>query len=298
MAAIATHSETNSAKTVAIPWIQLAFFTAALLALYAQTVYQMVHEWFTVEEMGHGIFVPFVAAYIAWQQRDDILAQPVKPSWWGVPFLLWGFLQLLLGHLGADFFVARTALFSSVIGLILLCCGFAVLRSVLFPLAICLFMIRLPLFIYSQITFPLQIFASTVAEKALQVLGIPVLRDGNVLELASQRLSVVEACSGIRSLISLAFLSLIYAYFFDRKAWMRWALVISAVPIAILANAVRVTLTGIVSEVKKEFAEGAYHTFEGWVIFMVALVILVITHQLINKIYNISHARKSTVPVS
>ncbi len=298
MAAAATDRETIPVRALKIPWVQLAFFTVALLALYAGTVYQMVVEWFEVEEMGHGIFVPFVAGYLAWQKRDEILAQPVQPSWWGVPFLLWGFCQLLLGHLGADYFVARTALFSSVIGIILTCCGFAVLRAVSFPLAICLFMIRLPMFIYGQITFPLQIFASTVAEKTLFMLGIPVLRDGNILELASQRLSVVEACSGIRSLISLAFLSLIYAYFFDNKPWMRWVLVVASVPIAIIANAVRVTLTGIISEYKKEFAEGAYHALEGWVIFMVALVILVITHQLINKVYSIIHARKSNIAVS
>jgi len=193
--------------------------------------------------------------------------------------------------LAQTFFVERTSLFVSVIGLILTCCGLPILRTLAFPLVICLFMIRIPLFIYSQITFPLQIFASVVAERALSLLGIPVFRDGNVLDLASQRLSVVEACSGIRSLISLMFLSLVYAYFFDTKKWMRWALMIAAVPIAIAANSARVTVTGIVSEYNKQFAEGTYHTFEGWLIFMVALVILVLTHHFINKIYSAAHER-------
>jgi exosortase len=292
MASVATDHEVRPVAGQQVPWPQLAVFAVLLSVLYGQTIFKMVKEWFELEEMGHGIFVPFIAAYIAWQKRDEIMQQPIKPSWWGIPLILWGFLQLLLGHLGADFFVERTALFVSLAGVILTCCGMAVLRSLLFPLVILLFMIRLPLFVYSQITFPLQIFASTVAEKTLMLLGIPVLRDGNVLELANQRLSVVEACSGIRSLISLAFLSLVYAHFFDRKSWMRWVLLGAAVPIAIFANAVRVTLTGIMSEYNKEFAEGIYHTMEGWVIFVVALVILIFTHQLINKVYSLVHERK------
>jgi exosortase len=289
MATVAANPEVRPVVGQQLPWPQLAMFALLLGALYGQTIYKMAREWFELEEMGHGIFVPFVAGYIVWQKREEILRQPIKPNWWGIPLILWGFIQLLLGHLGADFFVERTALFASLAGVILTCCGTAVFRTLLFPLVILLFMIRLPLFIYSQITFPLQIFASTVAEKTLMLLNIPVLRDGNVLELANQRLSVVEACSGIRSLISLAFLSLIYAHFFDSKPWMRWVLLVAAVPIAILANAVRVTLTGIMSEYNKEFAEGIYHTLEGWVIFVVALVILILVHQLINKTYSLVH---------
>lgn len=158
-------------------------------------------------------------------------------------------------------------------------------KALAFPLFLLLFMIRMPLFIYSQITFPLQIFASSMAEHTLSLIGIPVLRDGNVLELASQRLSVVEACSGIRSLLSLSFLSLVYGHFFDSRGWMKWVLLVFTIPIAILANAMRVTLTGILSEWNKEFAQGAYHTFEGWVIFMVALSAMVALHFLINRVW-------------
>ena len=289
MAVAATDRQSRSLAVQHIPWVPVACFAALMGILYLPTIYAMAKEWFYLEEMGHGMFVPFIAGYIVWQKRDEILRQPIKPVWWGVPIMLLGFLQLLIGRLGADFFIERTSLFVSLIGLILTCCGPAVLRTLAFPLVICLFMIRIPLFIYSQITFPLQIFASVVAERALSLLGIPVFRDGNVLDLASQRLSVVEACSGIRSLISLMFLSLVYAYFFDPKKWMRLVLVVAAVPIAIVANSARVTITGIISEYNKQFAEGTYHTFEGWLIFMVALVILVLTHQLINKVYAAVH---------
>jgi exosortase len=146
-------------------------------------------------------------------------------------------------------------------------------------------MIPLPTVVYNQITFPLQLFASWVAEKSLDVLNIPVIRDGNILELASQKLSVAEACSGIRSLLSLTFLSQVYAYFFDRKLWMRWVLLVATIPIAIIANSARVTLTGVFSEIDPSLAEGFFHEAEGWVIFVVALVILVVVHQLLNFLY-------------
>jgi exosortase len=245
----------------------------------------MVKEWIELEEMGHGFFVPVVAAYIAWKQRDEILAQPVKPAWGALVLVAWGFVQMLLGLVGSDYFVARTSFLISLVGVIWTVWGTAVLRSLLFPLFLLLFMIRIPLFIYSQITFPLQILASRVAEVSLSLLGIPVLRDGNILELPNRQLSVVEACSGIRSLMSLSFLSLVYSYFFDPKVWMRWFLLVLTVPIAILANASRVTLTGILSHYKPELAEGAYHSFEGWIIFLAALVMLVALHQITNWIW-------------
>jgi exosortase len=142
-----------------------------------------------------------------------------------------------------------------------------------------LFMIRIPAIVYTQITFPLQLLASSLAELTLGILGIPVLREGNVLELPSQKLSVVEACSGIRSLLSLSFVSLVYGYFFEKKTGLRVVLFLATVPIAIAANALRVTVTGVLSEYKREWAEGAFHAAEGWVIFMIALVLLVGFHR-------------------
>jgi len=153
-----------------------------------------------------------------------------------------------------------------------------------FPLLLLPFMIPIPSVIYNQITFPLQLFASQVAEFTLNLVGIPVLRDGNVLELASQKLSVVEACSGIRSLLSLTFLSLVYAYFFDKRVWMRWALLAATIPVAIIANAGRVTITGVLSEINPQLAQGFFHSLEGWIIFVIALVMLGLVHVLISRI--------------
>ena len=207
--------------------------------------------------------------------------------------VVWGFVQSVLGTVGADYFLTRTGFFIALIGVIWTMAGFEMLRRLAFPLFLLLFTIRIPLFIYSRITFPLQLLASKLAAGGLSLIGIPVLREGNVLELASQKLDVVEACSGIRSLISLSFLALVYGWFFDRKVWMRWVLLAASIPIAIIANSGRIVITGILSEIQKEFATGAYHSFEGWVIFMVDLFILISFHGLLNKAYSFVQARRA-----
>lgn len=270
-----------------LPWISIAWFLGLLVLCYAPVLARLVSQWNNDEDMGHGFFVPIIAAYIAWQDRDKLLAGPVKPNYWGLALVIFAGVQMYIGTLGAELFLARTAFVEAVVGTVLFLGGTHALRVLFFPLLLLCFMIPIPSVIYNRITFPLQIFASQVAAEALEILGVPVLRDGNVLELPSQKLNVVEACSGIRSLLSLTFLSLVYGYFFDKKPWMRLALFIATVPIAILANAGRVTLTGIMSEINPELAQGAAHTASGWVIFMIALAIMVVVHQLINAIYKI-----------
>jgi exosortase len=188
---------------------------------------------------------------------------------------------MLLGTLAAQVFIARTAFLVSVIGAVLFLGGTRALKTLAFPLLLLLFLFPIPATIYAQVTLPLQMFASATAEAVLNSIGIPVLRDGNILELPHERLSVVEACSGIRSLLSLSFLSLIYAYFFDKRVGVRWVLLAATIPIAIAANAARVTLTGILGEYRAGLAHGAFHLFEGWVLFAVALVLMVTVHQCI-----------------
>lgn len=268
------------------PWLAVAFFTALLLICYAGVLHRLALHWMKDPDMGHGFFVPFVAVYAAWTGRERLARVEWKPCSWGIVLLIWGALQMLAGSLGAELFLARTAFLISLVGLILTLAGWAVVRVLAFPLFLLLFMIPIPRIVYSQITMPLQFFASQVAETLLSLIGIPVLRDGNILQLPSETLSVVEACSGIRSLLSLSFLSLIYAFLFDRKVWMRWALLFSTAPIAIAANAGRITLTGILGEYKPALAHGVFHSLEGGVLFLVALAILVAVHRFLNWFYN------------
>lgn len=273
-----TEETSHSQPATGFSWAAFAWYATLLVALYAPVLARMVYEWATVEEMGHGFFVFPVAGYIVWKRREGLLAG-LQPDARGLALVVWGFVQLVLGTAGADFFVARTAFLFSLVGILWTLGGIELLRRLAFPLFLLLFSIRIPLFIYSQVTLPLQLLASRIAEVVLTLLGIPVLREGNILELASQRLSVVEACSGIRSLLSLAFLALVYGYFFDGRRWVRIVLAIMAAPIAILTNAARVAMTGILSEYNPALTRGWFHEIEGWLVFLAALAGLLLTHR-------------------
>ena len=275
-----------------LPWAMIAWFGALLIAGYAPVLRRLVAQWNDDPDMGHGFFVPLIAGYIIWQKREELKALTPKPNWWGAVVVFWGGLQLLLASLGAELFTARLSFVITLIGMVWMMGGTEILKKLAFPLFLLLFMVPIPAVIYSAATFKLQILASKLADDALTLLQIPVLREGNVLELPNQKLSVVEACSGIRSLLSLTFLSLVYGYFFEKKTWLRTVLFFSTIPIAIVANASRVTITGIMTQVKAELAEGFFHEAQGWVIFMVALVILMVWHQLLLRTANFVEARR------
>jgi exosortase len=153
-------------------------------------------------------------------------------------------------------------------------------------------MVPIPAVIYSQITFPLQILASQLAASALDVLQIPVLREGNILNVSGHLLDVVEACSGIRSLLTLTFLALVYGYFFEKRIWVRVALFISVIPVAILVNGSRVTITGILTAVKPEYAEGFFHEATGLFLFFADFVILILAHQFFLRIAKFYESRR------
>jgi exosortase len=188
--------------------------------------------------------------------------------------------------LGAELFTARMSFVIGLFGAVLYLGGTRWAKILLFPFGLLLFMIPIPAIIYSQLTLRLQLLASELGEALITLMGIPVLREGNTLKLPSQTLDIAEACSGIRSLLSLLFMSAVYAYFFDKKVWMRWALLVATIPIAIAANGVRVGLTGLLSEIDTKLASGAYHEAEGYIVFVVALVALLIAHWGLNLIAN------------
>jgi exosortase len=274
-----------------VRWTTLVWISGLLILCYAPVLARLVRQWNNDEDMGHGFFVPVIAGYIAWQKRAQLLSLELKPNYLGLALIGFAAFQLWIGTLGAEIFLARTAFIEAVVGTVLFLGGWPAVRVLAFPLLLLCFMVPLPAVIYNQITLPLQLFASKVAANVLELIGIPVLRDGNVLELPSQKLNVVEACSGIRSLLTLTFLSLVYGYFFDHRPWMRTALFILTVPIAIIANAGRVTMAGVLSEQNPELAHGFAHTAQGWMVFMIALAMLFVTHRILNQIGKLRRRR-------
>jgi exosortase len=282
----------GSSNPPTLSWAMLGWFAALIGVCYLPVVIHLIEQWNNDEDMGHGFFVPVLAAYIAWQKREEFLAEPAKPSWLGLALVGYAALQLCIANLGAELFLARTALVFSIIGAVWFMGGTKRLRIMAFPLFLLFFMIPIPAILYNQITFPLQLLASKAAEWALMLLGTPVLREGNILELAGEKLSVVDACSGIRSLLSLSFLALVYGYFFERKTWLRVVLFVATVPIAMLANASRVTLTGILADYNPEYAHGFMHSASGMVIFMVALAFLGVFHRLVNVGYKAIYGKR------
>lgn len=276
---------TPAAAARAMPWSTIAWVFTLLVVAYFPILRLLVWQWANDEDVGHGFFVPLVAAFIAWQRREELLNLRPEPNWWGAVLIGWSIVQSYIGTLGAELFLQRTSFLIGLVGILLLTGGVKLVKALAFPLLLLPFMIPIPTVVYNQITFPLQLFASRVAETVLGWFNIPVLRDGNVLELATEKLNVAEACSGIRSLLSLTFLSLVYAYFFDKKVWMRWALFLGTVPIAILANAGRVAITGMLADVNPDLAHGFFHSLEGWIIFLIAFVMLLMLHVVLNRVY-------------
>ena len=265
-----------------IAWPIIAWFGGLLILCYWPILYRMGTQWATDENMGHGFFVPIMAGIVAWQRRDELMAEPRKPNPLGLVIVVLGGLLSVVATLGAELFSARFSFVVALFGTILYLGGTRWLKLLLFPLLLLLFMIPIPAIIYSAITMKLQTLASQLGELMISALGIPVLREGNTLKIPSQTLDIAEACSGIRSLMTLMFLSLFVSYFMDKKVWMRWVLLLATIPIAIIANGVRVAVTGFLSEINTQLATGVYHEIEGYIVYVIALVALLAVHRLIN----------------
>jgi exosortase D (VPLPA-CTERM-specific) len=253
-----------------------------LVWLYHSIIYSLVLQWFHDPNFSHGIFVPIFAAYVLWEDRKRLSAIPPAPFWTGLPLVFLALAMLILGVLGVELFTSRFSLLVLLAGLILMTRGQEFFRAVLFPWAFLILMIPLPNLILQKITFPLQLLASRLSTSMLQLVGVPVLREGNWIELAAMPLEVAEACSGLRSLLSLVTLAVIYGYLMEKRNWVRVVLACAAVPIAVLANSFRIFGTGLIVQYwDPEKAKGFYHEFQGWLVFVVSLVLLFSLHRLI-----------------
>jgi len=265
---------------------QIAILTLLSLWLYGPTLAHLVSQWWHDPNFSHGFFVPLFSAFVIWQERGRLGQLSLQPSWTGVAIMILALLILVVGQMGAELFLARFSILLLLAGLIVLFLGWNFLRILLFPLAFLVLMIPIPSIVFNQITFPLQLLASRVAAGALPLLGVPVLREGNVIVLPSMPLEVADACSGIRSLMSLGTLAIIYGYLMDRRVVMRVVLALASVPIAVVANSLRIVGTGLLVQYwDPEKAEGFFHAGWGWIIFVISLLALYLLHRVLVAIW-------------
>jgi exosortase len=258
--------------------------TAALVAaiglLYAGVLSSLVRQWSSDDNYSHGFLVIPLALYFAWERRSALSTTPSRPGVLGAVLIAGSLVVWAAGILGAELFLTRVSLIGVLAGTIWFVWGFAQLRILAFPVLFLLLMIPLPSIIFNQIAFPLQLVASQAGEAVISAAGIPVLREGNVLVLPARTLEVAEACSGIRSLVSLLMLAIVLGYFTERRRGARIAIVAASVPIAILANAARVAGTGLAAQwVSPAAADGFFHTFSGWLVFVVAFAGLLLVQR-------------------
>ncbi len=267
-------------------WLPLGLILPLLVGvLYAPVLKLMALQWWQDPNYGHGFIVPLFAGYVLYLRHRSLRMVTPEPSNLGLLVMLGALGLLIAGTLGAELFTTRFSLLVLLAGMVLFLAGWNMLRALTFPLAYLALMIPLPAIIYNEVTFPLQLRASQVAAKCLELLRVPVLREGNVLILPNYALEVVEACSGIRSLISLVALAIAYSYLAESRQWLRITLVALMVPIAVVSNALRVVGTGVLTYFfGPQSAEGFFHLFSGWLIFMAAALLMLAAHRLLSQV--------------
>ncbi len=269
-----------------LPYWKIATISGLVAWLYAGVVAHLVLQWWRDPNFSHGFFVPLFSLYLLWLKRDDLRRRVPSPSWYGLPILILGLLLLILGDLGAELFLSRFSLIIIIAGLVVSFLGWAYQKEILFPWLFLILMIPIPAIVFSQITFPLQSLASTLATVMLRGFGLPVLQQGHIIVIPAMPLEVAEACSGIRSLLSLTTLTIIYGYLMERSVSLRVVLAVASVPIAVMANSLRIVGTGLVVEYwNPDKAEGFFHAFSGWLIFIVSLMMLFLLHHLLRPFW-------------
>ena len=261
--------------------LPLAIIVVLLLAIYFRIGIKLFIDWYNIPDYSHGFFVPLFSAFLIWDKRKTLTAVKVEQSWGGIPLILLAIVTVILGVYGVELFTSRFSFVLMLGGLVWTFFGRAMLRELRFPILVLLLAIPFPTIIFNQITFPLQLMASRFASQILPLLGVPVLQEGNIIQLPVMKLEVAEACSGIRSLMSLFTLAVFYGYFLEKTTTRRVILAIASIPIAVAANVARIVGTGLcVQYWDPEKALGFFHEFSGWVMFVVSLCCLYLVHRI------------------
>lgn len=264
--------------------IEFGLLVLLLAVLYAKIVSHMVMQWSIDENYSHGFIVPFIAGYFFWQRRREIMELRTEQNWQGAGVIGFGLFMLLMGFLATEYFTMRSSLVVLLIGMVLFFLGKEALKAMALPLGYLFFMVPIPYIIYDAAAFPLKLFVAKVSVFILKISGVMVLREGNIIMLANTTLEVADACSGLRSLMSLIALAVAYA-FMTQNGWIKRTIVIaSALPIAIMTNMFRVIATGFLAQYwGAGVAEGFFHEFAGLAVFGVAMVLLVATGEVLRR---------------
>ncbi len=255
---------------------------ACFAYLYRDVIAKLVHDWYIDDNYSHGFLIVPIALFFVWERRKRLKEATRNPSHWGLAVALGSMFLLLAGILGSELFLTRISILGTIAAAVLYIYGWNHLKILALPIAFLILMIPIPAIILNQVAFPLQLLASRFGEITLELFQVPVLREGNIIHLSTTSLEVVDACSGIRSLISLLTLGIVYGYFVDSRLWVRIVLAIGTIPIAIFANGIRVAGTGIAAYAYgPQAAEGFFHMFSGWVIFIAAFIMMFILYRMI-----------------
>jgi exosortase len=256
-----------STQSQSIRWLPLGFAASALAVCYAPVLHGLYLHWMTDEDMGHGFVVPLVIVWIVWRERERLMKLPSRPSVWGLAAMLFGALLQSAATLSAGLFLGSVALLVSLAGVVVFVYGFGVMHAAAFPALLSLFMLPKLSIVYTKVTLPLQLLASEIADAALTAAGQQVARNGTILTVNGHSVEVAEACSGIRYLLPLAFVALIYGYLVEARPWMRIVLFAASVPLAILANGLRVGAMAAFPVLES----GTPHVVAGAVIFVLCV---------------------------
>ena len=278
-------SNLSSAATSRAANLDIVLIGVLLLVAFWPILVSIYGSWFDEHAyMEHGILVVPAAAYMAWSKKEKLKTVPRQPSLWGLVLLLWGALQALAGIAAQWVWVSRTAFLFSLVGAITTVYGWRMVRELTYPLCTLILMIAPPTFVFERLTLSLQLLASRLGETFLEALGYSVLREGNILELVGIKLSVEEACSGIRSLLAILFMCVLYNFFFVRERWMKALILVMAIPIAVLGNSARIVATGIASQYNPALVHGAAHETFGYISVAVAALGCVAFHGLVTVV--------------